>query len=108
MADCIAPVIPGELLKEELLVPLGNAQYCFAKEIGVPARRIGQIALGRRPIAARTDLRLCRYLGLFDGCWSRAQAACDTKVARRKIGPELDRIVQRQAASDGTSGGERE
>ena len=62
------PVTPGELLKEEFLEPLGLSQYRLAKEIGVPAQRIGQIVLGRRSITADTDLRLCRFFGLSDGC----------------------------------------
>ena len=43
----LAPVSPGELLKEEFLVPLGISQYRLAKETGIPAQRIGQIVLGR-------------------------------------------------------------
>ena len=77
------PVTPGELLKEEFLEPLGLSQYRLAKEIGVPAQRIGQIVLGRRSITADTDLRLCRFYGLSDGYWLRAQAAYDTEVAPR-------------------------
>lgn len=88
----IEPVSPGELLKEEFLDPLGLSQYRLAKEIGVPAQRIGQIVLGRRSITADTDLRLCRFFGLTDGYWLRAQAAYDTEIARRKLEPELKRI----------------
>ncbi len=86
------PVTPGELLKEEFLVPLGISQYRLAKETGIPAQRIGQIVLGRRSITADTDLRLCRFFGLSDGYWLRAQAACDVEVARRELEPELEKI----------------
>ena len=92
MAEMLEPVAPGELLKEEFLEPLGISQYRLAKEIGVPAQRIGQIVLGRRAITADTDLRLCKFFGLSDGYWLRVQAAYDTDVARRKISPELERI----------------
>ena len=44
----LLPVTPGELLKEEFLVPMGISQYRLAKETGIPAQRIGQIVLGRR------------------------------------------------------------
>ena len=88
----IDPVSPGELLKEEFLEPLGISQYRLAKEIGVPAQRIGQIVLGRRAITADTDLRLCRFFGLTDGYWLRAQEAYDLEIARRKLEPELKRI----------------
>lgn len=88
----LAPVTPGELLREEFLVPMGISQYRLAKEIGVPAQRIGEIIAGRRSITADTDLRLCRFLGLSDGYWLRAQAAHDTEVAGRELASVLKRI----------------
>lgn len=93
MPELIDPVTPGELLKEEFLDPMGISQYRLAKEIGVPAQRIGQIVLGRRAITADTDLRLCKFFGLSDGYWLRVQAAYDTDVARRKLGDEIDKIT---------------
>jgi len=87
------PVTPGELLAEEFLKPMGLSQYRVAKEIGVPAQRIGDIVAGKRAITADTDLRLCRYLGLSNGYWLRAQAAYDTEVTERKLAPELARIT---------------
>jgi addiction module HigA family antidote len=86
------PVTPGELLSEEFLKPMGVTQYRLAKEIGVPAQRIGDIVAGKRAITADTDLRLCRYFGLTKGYWLRAQVAHDTEVAERKIGAQLDSI----------------
>lgn len=77
----IDPVTPGELLKEEFLEPMGITQYRLAKEIGVPAQRIREIVAGNRSITADTDLRLCRFFGLSNGYWLRAQAAYDTEVA---------------------------
>ncbi|NBI32318.1 addiction module antidote protein, HigA family [Enterorhabdus sp. P55] len=88
----VKPVTPGELLRDEFLEPLGISQYRLAKEIGVPAQRIGQIVLGRRRITADTDLRLCRFFGLTDGYWLRAQTAYDIDMARRDLGAELKRI----------------
>ena len=93
MIEYIDPVSPGELLKEEFLVPMGISQYRLAKETGIPAQRIGQIVLGRRSVTADTDLRLCRFFGLTDGYWLRAQAAYDTQLARRRLSDDLDKIV---------------
>lgn len=89
MARDLAPVTPGELLKEEFLEPLGISQYRLAKATGIPAQRIGQIVLGRRRITADTDLRLCRYFGLTDGYWLRAQVAYDIEGARTKLEADL-------------------
>ena len=88
----LAPITPGELLKEEFLVPMGISQYRLAKEVDVPAQRIGEIVAGRRAITADTDLRLCRFFGLSSGYWLRAQAAHDTEVAERALAPVLKRI----------------
>ena len=88
----IEPVTPGELLKEDFLDPMGISQYRLAKEIGVPAQRIGQIVAGRRTITADTDLRLCRFFGLSDGYWLRAQAAHDTEIAQDALADQLKNI----------------
>lgn len=92
MKSKLDPVTPGELLSEEFLTPMGISQYRLAKEIGVPAQRIGDIVAGKRAITADTDLRLCRFFGLSNGYWLRAQAAYDTEVAERVIGPRLSNI----------------
>ena len=88
----LTPVTPGELLLEEFLRPMGISQYRLAKEIGVPAQRIGEIVAGRRSITADTDLRLCRFFGLSNGYWLRAQVACDTEVAREALAKDLEKI----------------
>jgi len=88
----LEPVTPGEILLEEFLRPMGISQYRLAKEIGVPAQRIGDIVAGKRAITADTDLRLCRFFGLSNGYWLRARAAHDTEVAERALGPKIARI----------------
>ncbi len=88
----LKPVTPGELLREEFLVPMALSQYRLAKEIGVPAQRIGEIVAGKRAITADTDLRLCRFFGLSNGYWLRAQAAYDTEVAEDALSEELAKI----------------
>lgn len=99
VSELMKPVSPGELLKEEFLESMGLSQYRLAKETGIPAQRIGQIVWGRRRITADTDLRLCRFFGLSDGYWLRAQAAYDLEATRRNIGPALDRITPWEGAA---------
>jgi addiction module HigA family antidote len=88
----LKPVTPGELLSKEFLKPMGISQYRLAKEIGVPAQRIGEIVAGRRSITADTDLRLCRFFGLSNGYWLRAQVAHDTEVAEEELADQLREI----------------
>jgi addiction module HigA family antidote len=59
--------MPDPLVPEEFLLPAGLTQFRLAKEIGVPAQRVSQIALNKRAITADTDLRLCRYFSLSNG-----------------------------------------
>ena len=88
----LAPVTPGEMLLEEFLKPMGISQYRLAKEISVPAQRIGEIVAGRRAITADTDLRLCRFFGLSEGWWLRAQARYDTECAKDLLASTLEQI----------------
>ena len=88
----LEPVSPGEILLDEFLKPLGISQYRLAKEIGVPAQRIGEIVAGRRSVTADTDLRLCRFFGLSDGWWLRGQARYDMESAKDALAGSLKKI----------------
>jgi len=92
MTRKIKPVSPGEMLAEEFLKPLAMSNYRLAKEIGVPAQRIGAILAGKRAITADTDLRLCRFFGLSDGWWLRLQADFDTEVTKAALAKTLATI----------------
>ena len=88
----LKPITPGEILREEFLKPMELSQYRLAKEIDVPAQRINEIVAGKRSITANTDLRLCRFFGLSNGYWLRAQAAYDTEVAERTLNTILIKL----------------
>ncbi len=88
----LPPVSPGEILLEEFLKPMEITQYRLAKEIGVPAQRIGEIVAGRRAITADTDLRLCKFFGLSEGWWLRGQARYDTELAKDSLAKALAKI----------------
>jgi antitoxin HigA-1 len=92
MKRTVAPVSPGEMLEEEFLKPLALTKYRLAKDIGVPAQRIGEIIAGRRAVTADTDLRLCRYFGLSDGWFLRGQAQFDMIVTREQMRETLKKI----------------
>ena len=99
MARKLAPIHPGEILREEFLAPMGISNYRLAKEIGVPAQRIGEIVAGRRAISADTDLRLCRFFGLSEGFWLRGQARFDTEIAKDALAAQLATIKPWQGAA---------
>lgn len=89
----LKPVTPGELLREEFLAPMGISQYRLAKEINVPPQRISEIVAGKRAITADTDLRLCRFFGLSNGYWLRAQVLYDTEIAENNLAKALSEIT---------------
>lgn len=88
------PIHPGEILREEFLIPLSISQYRLAKEIHVPARRINEIVLEKRGILADTALRLGRYFGTTAQFWSNLQARYDLEVARDAIEATLEQDIK--------------
>lgn len=90
---------PGEILKEEFLVPMNITAYRLAKAIGVAQTRISDILAGERAITADTGLRLARFFGTSDEFWVKLQLDYDTANAREQIGAQLERIQPWNAAA---------
>lgn len=84
------PVHPGEILREEFLVPMGISDYQLAKAIRVPRTRISAIVHGRRRITADTGLRLSRYLGTSEGFFTGLQEDYDRALVKGELGGLLD------------------
>ncbi|MDH4216217.1 MAG: HigA family addiction module antitoxin [Gallionella sp.] len=83
---------PGEVLREEFLLPLGISQYRLAKEIGVTEARISAICSGKRAVTADTALRLAVFFGTTSGFWMGLQADYDTEEAAKVLSGELAQI----------------
>ena len=93
----LSNITPGEVLEEEFLKPMGITQYRLAKDIGVPPRRINEIAKGQRAITADTALRLGRYFGIAPQFWLNLQSAYDLWTARQAAGAEIEALPTRGA-----------
>lgn len=65
----MAPIHPGEILKEELLIPRGISQSQLAQNLKISFRRINEICQGKRPITMDTALRLSIYFGTSAELW---------------------------------------
>ena len=85
---------PGEMLREEFLIPLGISQNALAMKIRVPATRIGDIIHGRRSITTDTALRLARFFGNSPEFWMNLQQQYDLSKARRELNETIDREVE--------------
>ena len=87
---------PGEVLREEFLVPLGLSARALAKELDVPANRLTEIMRGARDVTADTAIRLGRYFRTDPRFWLNLQAAYDLSKAEKAN--SYKKIVPRTAA----------
>lgn len=94
MSDKLSPIHPGEVLLEEFILPMNLSQNRLAIDIGVDARRINEIVLGKRAVTADTALRLSRFFGNSPQFWMGLQAQYDLDVAEDQLGKRLDREVR--------------
>jgi len=83
---------PGEVLREEFLIPLGISQYRLAKEISVTEARISAICSGKRAITADTALCLAAFFGTTSGFWLGLQADYDTEEVAKELSGVLAQI----------------
>ena len=85
----IKPTHPGEILREEFLVPMGISAYRLAKDVGVPVNRITSILNEERAISSETALLLSRYFEVSDDLWSNLQAHYDIECAKDSLKGKL-------------------
>ena len=97
------PLHPGEMLREEFMIPLGLSGNALALSLRVPATRISEILKERRSITADTALRLARYFHMTPEFWMNLQATYDLEVAEDALGGEIRQVV-RPADIDRKSG----
>ena len=95
----LPPVHPGEILREDLMKPLGLSINRLARDLRVPVTRISEIVNGRRGISADTALRLARYFDSTARFWLNLQTAYDLEVAARASAERIKRDVHPHAAA---------
>lgn len=88
------PIHPGEVLREDFLVPLGMSANALAKALAVPAPRINDVVRGRRGVTADTAMRLARYFGGDARSWLNLQAAYDLRVAEIENARRIEKEVR--------------
>jgi len=92
------PIHPGEILREEYMLPLGLSANALARALGVTAARINDIVRGRRAITADTALRLARYFGTDARSWMNLQSIHDLRVAELAQAKRIVATVRPRAA----------
>ncbi|AZO17730.1 MULTISPECIES: HigA family addiction module antitoxin [unclassified Mesorhizobium] len=97
-ANIFPPIHPGEILREEYLVPLGLKPYTLAKKLHVPRTRIERLVSEATPVTPDTALRLAKFFGTTPRFWMNMQASYDLAVEGEAKKAEIDSIEQMQAA----------
>lgn len=85
---------PGEILREEYLVPLNLTAHALAMELRAPASRINDIVRERRAVTPDTALRLARYFGTTAQFWLNLQSSYDLKQAESEVGVRINQEVR--------------
>ncbi len=89
---------PGQILREEFMLPLELSANALATALKVPANRITSIIKGNRSITADTALRLGRYFGTTAEFWVNLQKNYELRLARRELSTRIEREVRPRAA----------
>ena len=98
MAKKLPPIHPGEILREEFLVPLKLTPYAVAAALKVPRTRIERIAREEKPVTADTALRLGKFFKTGAAFWMNMQARFDLETAEDVLAPQIRKIAPYEAA----------
>lgn len=87
------PIMPGEILRDDFMEPMGISMNQLSRDIAVPPNRISEIINGKRGITADTALRLERYFGIEAQFWLNLQSEYDLRIIKRKIGADIEQRI---------------
>jgi antitoxin HigA-1 len=99
MGKKLDPVHPGEVLREDFLVPMNLSPGAVARALGVPRTRIERLARCETSVTADTALRLAKYFGTTAAFWMGMQAQHDLEHAEDNLAATLRRIEPRAATA---------
>ncbi len=88
-----SPTHPGEMLREEFLMPMNISQRDLPGAIHIPYRRVNEIVNGRRGITPGIALRLAKFFGVSEDFWLNLQVRWDLYRARLSEADELGSIM---------------
>ncbi len=88
------PIHPGEILREEFLVPLGMSPHALSKALHVPPARVNEVVRKTRGITPDTALRLARFFGGDAQSWMNLQMTYDLKLAEREVAKKIEKEIE--------------
>jgi antitoxin HigA-1 len=86
------PIHPGEILREEYLIPLGLKPYTLAKRLHVPRTRIERLIAEQTPVTPDTALRLAKFFNTTAQFWMNMQAAYDLEIIESALRDAIEDI----------------
>ena len=90
----LEPIHPGEILREEFLLPLNISASKLAEDTKIPAAEIEQILGEKSPISPNAALRLSLYFGLSERFWLNLQSHYDLEIEKDKVADRLKKEVR--------------
>jgi len=96
--ELLDTIVPGEILSEEFMKPMGLSINQLARDIDVSPGRISEIVNGKRAITADTALRLGKYFGISPETWLNLQTDYDLRIARRTTWMGIESRIRTHAA----------
>jgi len=99
MTKKLAPVHPGEILREDFLKPMKLTAYAVAAKLGVSRTRIERLTREESPVTADTALRLGKFFGTTAAFWMNIQSRYDLEMAEDAIAPQIRKIARHQNAA---------
>ncbi len=98
MGNLLSAIHPGEILREEYLVPLNMSAGALAKKLNVPRTRIERLATEQSPVTPDTALRLAKFFRTTPQFWMNMQTSYDLKMQASALVEVLAAIPEREAA----------
>ena len=95
----LPPMHPGEVLREEFLLPLKVSAGALAKACGVPRTRIERIASEKLGISGDTAIRLARVLKTTPELWMNLQSRYEIQTARATVGDLVEKLRPLEVAA---------
>jgi len=94
----LEPIHPGEILREEFLLPMNISQARLAEDTGIAPEEVEKIIEGKIAVAPNAALRLSLYFGLSERFWLNLQSRYDLETEKDKLADRLQREVRVLAA----------
>lgn len=83
------PTHPGEMLREEFLIPMGLSQKELSRSIQISYQRVNELVNQHRGLTPGLALRLAKFFGTSAGFWMNLQLRWDLYHAQREEAPAL-------------------